>query len=316
MLQAARRWLTSNATRFALAAAPRMAPGVLDRLGPLLAGCGPRLPVLARQVADNMRAAGVYSPEAHRAYFAELGRHFVGALHALRCGEHGRGPASGLLALAERQVELDESIARLREVTAAGQGAVLAGPHIVNYLVALARLNRVVRLTVYLRHSKHPHRRQAKQRWYRASGVEWVSEPATTTAPLGRLGRLAAAVRAGSVVFITPDLPQKRYRGTPVRLLDRGVYLPAGAAALAVRTGAPLFMLAAERMGNRQRLIVRGPCPVRIERGAARAAVERHLQWFADEFTRFVRTQPALWYLWGDKRWTRVFRGDRRYLAG
>lgn len=43
------------------------------------------------------------------------------------------------------------------------------------------------------------------------------------------------------------------------------------------------------------------------------------MQWFASGFERFVRAQPPLWYLWADKRWTRVFRDDPRYsrpLAG
>ena len=46
-----------------------------------------------------------------------------------------------------------------------------------------------------------------------------------------------------------------------------------------------------------------------------RAAVRRRLQWFATSFEDFLRRQPALWYLWGDKRWTRVLRGDPRYVG-
>jgi hypothetical protein len=49
-------------------------------------------------------------------------------------------------------------------------------------------------------------------------------------------------------------------------------------------------------------------------RGWRQEAVRERLQWFADLFTtEFVRPHPELWFLWGDKRWTRVFRGDSRY---
>lgn len=37
------------------------------------------------------------------------------------------------------------------------------------------------------------------------------------------------------------------------------------------------------------------------------------MQWFADLFAEFLHAEPAAWYLWGDKRWTRVWHGDQRY---
>ena len=200
-----------------------------------------------------------------------------------------------------------------------GRGVVLVGPHICSYLLSLTRLNECVPLTVYLRYSKDERRRVAKQRWYDASGVQWISEPASQMGSLGRVGRMAAALTEGRTLFITPDLPQKRGDGTPVRLLGREVYLPAGAATLAVRTGAPLLMLTAERVASRrcgkaacatQRLIVHGPYPRDRDgcgAGTRRAAVSARLQWFADALTGFVTRVPELWYLWGDKRWTRVF---------
>jgi hypothetical protein len=43
------------------------------------------------------------------------------------------------------------------------------------------------------------------------------------------------------------------------------------------------------------------------------AAVQAILQWFASGLERFLIAQTPLWYLWGDKRWTRLLRGDPRY---
>jgi lauroyl/myristoyl acyltransferase len=319
LLRALRHWLVARVTDGALSAAPHLSPRAADRLAGVIARLGPRLPVLARMVADNMRAAGVYSAAAHRAYFAQLAGHFAGALHALRCAAPTTaGGSPALAALAAQRVELDDSVQRLQAALSGGRGVILVGPHICNYLLNLARLNQTAPLTVYLRYSKDRRRQAAKERWYRASGVAWISEPAGAGGPLGRLGRMAAALHAGRVLFITPDLPQKRDDGVAVRFFGREIYLPAGPALLAERTGAPLFALTAAPAGPRQRLLVHGPIDeAESGRGisARRAAVRRRMQWFAAQFEHFVRTSPELWYLWGDKRWTRVFRGDTRYVG-
>lgn len=315
LLRAMRHWVTARATDAALWAAPRLSIAGVDRVGALVACCGPHCPVIARQVAENLRAVGVYSPAAVRNYFMQLGGHFSGALHALRCAG-GVGPGE-LARLAAERVELGDSIGKLSAVLAAGRGAILVGPHINNYLLNLARLNQVCPLTVYLRHSKDAQRRVAKQRWYEASGVGWISEPLDAGRTLGRLGRMAEALRAGRVLFITPDLPQKHEAGTPVRFFDREIYLPAGPALLALRSGAPLFMLTAEMHGPRQRLVLQGPFGGEAEthgRDQRQAAVQARLQWFADGLARFLVEQTPLWYLWGDKRWTRLLRGDARYV--
>ncbi len=319
MLRAVRHWLLAGVTDAAVKVAPRLSPCAAERIAALIGHLGPRVPVLARMVADNMRAAGVYSAAAHRAYFAQVAGHFAGALHALRCAPRAiEGGSDELIALAAERIELDESVQRLRAALNGGRGVILVGPHICNYLLNLARLNQAVPLTVYLRHAKDRRREAAKQRWYRASGVAWISEPADAGGPLGRLGHMAAALRAGQVLFVTPDLPQKRDDGVTVRLFGREIYLPAGPALLAERTGAPFFMLTASPAGGRQRLHVQGPFDANEDsRGAParRMAVERRMQWFAEHFERLVRATPELWYLWGDKRWTRVFRGDTRYVG-
>lgn len=317
MLRVLRHWLMARATDTALRAAPRLSVRTIERMVGVLVHCGPRCPVVARNVAENMRALGLYSPEIHRAYFAQLGAHIAGALHALRCAACGDAAIGSdeLGRIAAERVELDESVTALRGAHA-GRGVILIGPHIANYLLNLTRLNQEIPLTVFLRYSKDARRRVAKERWYQASGVGWISEPADAGGPLGRLGSMAAALRAGRTLFITPDLPQKRGEGMPVRFFDREIFLPPGPALLAERTGAPLFMLTAESSGPRQRLIVRGPCVVDSGgrgRENRRSAVQERVQWFTSCFAEFLRTQPALWYLWGDKRWTRLLHGDPRY---
>lgn len=309
-LRSARRWVTSRLTGVAVRVAPRLRPAGAEWIGRVVARLGPRMPIVARLVADNMRAVGVYSPAAYRGYFEQIGRHFAGALRALanRPGDLARA--------ARDQVELDESVGRLRATISSARGAILVGPHIANYLLGLTRLNQELPLTVYLRHSADTTRQIAKERWYRSSGVQWIAEPRDATRPLARLSAMAAAVQAGRVLFITPDLPQKRDTGTPARLFGREVYLPAGPAALAARTGAPLFFLTARCTPIGQRLLVRGPFESPgTARAARREVVTAGVQWFAAALEHFLVEQTPLWYLWGDKRWTRVFRGDPRYVG-
>ncbi len=313
-----RHWVVSRVTDTAVHAAPRLSARAVDRIGHIIASGGRALPVISHNVARNLRSAGLYSAVTHRAYFDQLGQHFAGALHALRLADHTRAGTMGeeLCHIVNERIEIDESVEMLKSAAGTGRGVILIGPHIMNYLLGLARLNQEIPLTIYLRYSKEARRRTAKQRWYRASNVEWISEPAEAGGAFGRVGHMAAALRRGATLFITPDLPRKRDDGTPVRLFNREVYLPAGPALLAARSGAPMFMLTASAIEGRQRLGVRGPYHGTDDargRDARRASLQRRMQWFADEFGRFVRAQPALWYLWGDKRWSRVFQGDARY---
>ena len=319
MLNAWRRWITMYATDAALNLAPRLSSSTVDRLGALVARIGPHTPVISRLVAENMRALGLYSPAAHRDYFAQVAEHFTGALHVLRCAARVSGPSEELTRRVTECIEVDDSLYTLREAVQPNRGAVIVGPHIANFLFSLARLHHVTPMTIYMRYSKHAGRRAAKERWCRANNMAWLVEPPSVAQTTGRLAALVAAVRAGCTLFITPDMPRKRGDGTPVQFLGREIYLPAGATVLAVRTGAPLFFLSAQVLpGGRQKLFLEGPAPLEADDGVpdrARAVVQRQLQWYADRFARFVREQTPLWYSWGDKRWTRVCHGDPRYVG-
>ena len=316
--RALRHWVLDRTTAAALRWAPRLSPAAVEGLTAVVSRLGPHCPVLARQVAENMRNVGLYSPDAHRAYFAAVARHLAGALHALRCARHAipGGVSPRLADIVTSRVTLDASFDALRAMIRPDRGAVLVGPHVSGYLLHLARLNQELPLTVYLRYSKDARRRAAKEQWYRATGVGWISEPPDAGGAFGRLGRMAAAVAAGRTLFITPDLPRKREAGVAVRFFDRQVWLPEGPAVLALRTGAPLFMLLAQSTATGERLTLHGPYPAEGRAGgraARRAALQHRMQWFSDHFAAWLSRHAPLWYLWGDKRWTRVLHDDSRY---
>jgi hypothetical protein len=301
-------WISDTAVRLA----PRLSPAWLRRLENTVATWGPHTPILARHIAANMRAAGIPTPPL-AAHFRWVGAHLAGALLAQRCAADT--PADGLhpemLATIAQRFTFDASWAALQ---GAPRPRIIMSPHICNYLLFLAAINRRVPLTVYLRHSKDPRKNAAKERWYRASGVDWVAAPASATGTLGRLRPLANALRENRTVFITPDLPQPPERGTPVRFFDRIIYLPAGAALLAARAEVDLWMLAAQPTSDGLRLTLRGPLHP-PERAEWRTHAHVAMQWYADLLEHWLRDAPELWYLWGDKRWTRVWQRDPAYCA-
>ncbi|GMU20882.1 MAG: hypothetical protein AMXMBFR13_09780 [Phycisphaerae bacterium] len=321
-----RQWLTANIIEAALAAAPRMPEWAIAGLERLVATGGTHVPVLRSIVAANMRAAGVWSEQNHAAYFARAAAHLAGVLHVFR---HASGIDQGttgrihpdLARYVESVVRLDDSFDCLRRAAAAGRGVVLMGVHASHFMLVVARMNQELPITVYLRHSRDPRRQQAKQQWCRAAGLEFIAEPPNAADPTRRAALMAEALHAGRVLIITPDLPQKRELGAPVDFLGREIYLPAGPAALSLLAESPIVTVLARPAEDPQAIILslHGPLAPDAQRGYKgwrQEAIRQRLQWFVDLFTsEFLLKYPALWFLWGDKRWTRVFRGDPRYTG-
>lgn len=320
MLRDARRWLTAHAASAALRAAPVAPAWSIRAAQKTLAAVGPIAPVLARTVAANMKAVGLYTPEAHRDYFLRVAEHLAAAIHIFRHVPPDIGAtgtmAAPLAKIVHEQIKLDDSVAILRQAVAAGRGAIIVGCHITNFLLILARLNEEIPLTVYLRHSHDPRRNVAKERWCRATGLQFVAEAASAADPTRRAVAMAEALQSGRVLVITPDLPQKDANGIPVNFVDRRIWLPNGPAALSLLTGAPLVAAVARPAGRATCLVLEGPYSADVVgkgRGWRQAAIAERMQWFADRFVNYLRAHPSLWFLWGDSRWTRVFRGDPRF---
>ena len=320
MLRTFRRQVTASLSNAALRAAPLVPESLVDAAQGVVSGVGARSPVLARLVADNMRAVGLYSPEAHRDYFRRVAEHLAAALHIFRnppADESGR-MAADLARRVHKQIELGDSVVVLRRALAGGNGAIIIGAHITNFLMVLARLNEEIPLTVYLRHSRDPRKLEAKRRWCRATGLSFIAEPASSVDPTRRAATLADALAGGRVLVITPDLPQKDGDGVGVRFLDRVVHFPNGPAAMSLLTGSPLVAATGRPAGRATRLVLEGPLSADVEskgRGWRQAAIAERMQWFADRFAEYLRANPSLWFLWGDNRWTRVFRLDPRFAT-
>lgn len=296
-----------------LAVARCLPSAAIDRLQHLIGALGPQLPVVARIVEKNMRAIGLYTPQAQRDYFDNLAGHLAGAMQVWRFRDPGVTAALMPVRLAEqihRRIELDESINVVREHVARGQGVVLVGPHLCGYLLYLARLNEVVPLSAYLRPARVKRRRALHERWMRTVGLRRLVDHESGSNPTLVM---AGAVRDGGVVYLTPDLPRKRDEGEAVRFFDREIYLPAGLSLIARRAAAPMYFVSARIERGVCRLAVQGPYEPPPKSAGRSPAGQHAMQWFADQFQRLLSEQPGAWYFWADKRWTRVFRGDSRY---
>src|SRR5262245_11570172 len=238
-LREGRRWLTTRTKHAGLAMAPRLSPWLVNWMERWLARFGPRTPILAAQVARNMQLAGVYSDGAFRSHFRQVAQHLANALRVFHESASGGSPAA-VGELARGEVHVDASLAHLREALAAGRGAVIAPPHVCNYLLTVVRLSQEIPLCIYLRWSKDERKRAVKKAWCEAAGLRVILEPASATDPSSRAAACVDILRRGEALVMTPDIVQRAGRGVPVRLFDRTVQLPAGAASIAMLAESPL----------------------------------------------------------------------------
>jgi predicted LPLAT superfamily acyltransferase len=186
-----------------------------------------------------------------------------------------------------------------------------------NYLLTLVRLNQVVPLSVYLRWSKDERRRELKERWCRAAGLRVILEPASACDPTSRAMACVEAVREKRALVMTPDLPQKREHGVAVMFKQREVYLPSGPASIAMLANVPIAPIFGRVVNGRHQIyagdLIRVPM-LKREDGGRQVSIQWATQRWAEAFERFICEQPQAWFFWGDKHWSRVWRGDPRYV--
>lgn len=271
-------------------------------------------PILSSMVADNMRRAGVYSADAHRAYFAQIALHIA---NALRLFGNSATP-DRIEKLVRSQISLDPSIENLKKLMAEGRGVLLAPAHTSNYVLTLARLAHEVPVTIYLRWSKDQQKVRLKHNWCRAAGLQVVLEPENAANPTSRAAACVDVLRSGALLAMTPDIAQKRDEGVPIRFRGHSAYLPSGPASIAMLAESPFVPLYGRVSANVQTLYITEPVRVQMRsraEGGRQEAVRLAMQAWADGFATFLTNCPEAWFLWADSRWTRVFRGDPEYAG-
>ncbi len=184
----------------------------------------------------------------------------------------------------------DEEI--LKNGMAAGRGVILALPHMGNWDHAGAwAANQYNGFTTVAERLK-PERLFERFVAYRESiGMEVLPLTGGENTFLGLTRRL----RAGGMVCLVAERDLTD-RGVPVRFFGELTKLPAGPAALAVATGAPLLPVTLYYEPTYQQAVIHPPIPV-PEEGSREEKIAAMCQSLADVFAQGIAEHPADWHM-------------------
>jgi phosphatidylinositol dimannoside acyltransferase len=167
-----------------------------------------------------------------------------------------------------------------------GRGAILAGPHVGGWEVVTPLAATVgVEITALV-----------EDDWL-AWAVAGIRSRAglrlvpTSVPPV----RLARALREGGVVAVLADLAKPGMRAVEVSLVGDPVLLPAGPAALARITGAPMIPVAVLPIASRAWRLVLGRPIAAPPRSSGRGGERRAVQALADAWSEVLRRHPTEW---------------------
>jgi Kdo2-lipid IVA lauroyltransferase/acyltransferase len=113
--------------------------------------------------------------------------------------------------------------------------------------------------------------------------------------------RLLSTLREGGVVVLAID-QDTRVDGVFVPFFGREAYTPAGAALLALRTGAAVVIgFSLRQRDGRHRVVIQGPLKL-IETGDKKADIRTNTARFTEVIEQFIRDYPDQW-IWMHDRW-------------
>jgi len=253
---------------------------------------------LRARLARNMKLAGVYRKGLVPEHFDRAVDHLVMMAHIFRAGIRG----SGCL----ERFRFDASLDHVREARARGKGGLIIAPHLCGFPVLPAVVNQQVPCHLYIRRNKDEAKMAINRAVGRAADTNLVCPPPDAT----RAQRLQVAVdalRAGHLLYVTPDLPWKSHEGTAVSIFGRTTYFPTGVFVMAMRTGAAV--VPAWWRWDNGAYSVRFDPPVILDRGGGvKSVTEAAMRTWAAHVDAFLRAEPAMWWNWLDNRWTALLR--------
>ncbi len=180
-----------------------------------------------------------------------------------------------------------EGLERVRAALAAGRGAVLAGPHVGGWEVVVPFASRVpeIPLTVLV-----------EDDWLAWAVADIRARGGLQTIPVSQSPRRAlSALHRGEAVVMLAEFVNRGMRTAEVTLLGERIRLPAGAAALARMTGAPLLPFAVLPIDTRAWRMWIGEAIPPPPRGSGRAGEAVALQSLADAWSCILRRHPTQW---------------------
>ena len=254
---------------------------------------------LRRRLRTNMKLAGVWRPGLEDEHFARALDQMAMLAHVFRAGFAASGCGE--------RFRFDGSLGRLRQAYEAGRGVIHIAPHLCGYPLYPPAVTPHVPCSIYLRRNTDPRKMRINEAIGRAGDGHLVAPPPGAT-KAQRLQVALDVLRAGRVLYITPDTPRKPRDGVAVTVLGRTTHFPTGVFVMSLRTGAPV--VPAWWHWDDGAYHVRCGEPISLTRGRRlRQQAEDAMQAWAADVDAFLRAHPAMWWNWLDKRWTRIVRG-------
>ncbi len=209
---------------------------------------------------------------------------------------YGRYFAEALWVRAQRIPRLMEktSVEGLDLVVAArdeGNGMVFSVPHMGNWEVA-APVAAKVGIPVVAVAEDLPNSRITD--WFTSMRNDIGIEIVLATGRVEVMRQLEAAIADNKAVALLADRDLNG-KGVEVEFFGENTTMPAGPAALAVKTGAPLFPVAAYFDGDGHHVVVRPA--IEVPEGKRSDQVKRMTQSMAEEFENLILAAPDQWHL-------------------
>ncbi|MEE9205667.1 MAG: phosphatidylinositol mannoside acyltransferase, partial [Acidimicrobiia bacterium] len=209
---------------------------------------------------------------------------------------YGRYFAEALWVRAQRIPGLMEktSVEGLQLVVAAkdeGNGMIFSVPHLGNWEVA-APVAAKVGIPVVAVAEDLPNSRITD--WFTSMRNDIGIEIVLATGRVEVMRQLEAAIADNKAVALLADRDLNG-KGVEVEFFGENTTMPAGPAALAVKTGAPLFPVAAYFDGDGHRVVVRPA--IEVPEGKRSDQVKRMTQSMAEEFENLILAAPDQWHL-------------------
>ena len=209
---------------------------------------------------------------------------------------YGRYFAEALWVRAQRIPRLMEktSVEGLDLVVAArdeGNGMVFSVPHMGNWEVA-APVAAKVGIPVVAVAEDLPNSRITD--WFTSMRNDIGIEIVLATGRVEVMRQLEAAIADNKAVALLADRDLNG-KGVEVEFFGENTTMPAGPAALAVKTGAPLFPVAAYFDGDGHRVVVRPA--IEVPEGKRSDQVKKMTQSMAGEFENLILAAPDQWHL-------------------
>lgn len=233
-------------------------------------------------VRRHARRMGISDVDAHvRNTFAAYGRYWAEALW-IRPRRHDIVDAR----------TTDEGLHWLEQARDAGEGVIVALPHLGNWEYA-AVIGRRLGLEVVAVAENLGNRRIRE--WFVRLRTSLDIGIILATGSGEVIRALEKVIGRNGVVALLSDRDLKR-RGVPVQFFGEETTLPAGPASLALRTGAPILPVATYFTPSGHHVVVGPPIPI-PEVGDRSQRIREITQRIAEEFERLIRVAPEQWHL-------------------